>query len=107
VKENIIISFVAKLLVIVLTFMGKMTLLYAIAADVGVMLLVTLNGMKLLPNTGFDLVSPRRSKRGRAIIKQRVGIGTNTDFELVRMKTSRSCSDDSIDSFEPDVSKII
>ena len=107
VKENIIISFVAKLLIIVLTFMGKMTLLYAIAADVGVMLLVTLNGMKLLPNTSFDLVSPRRSRRGRAIIKQRVGIGTNTDFELVRMKTSRSCSDDSIDSFEPDVSEII
>jgi Cd2+/Zn2+-exporting ATPase len=49
VQENIFFSVFVKMLVIALTFAGKMTLLAAIAADVGVMLLVSLNGMKLLP----------------------------------------------------------
>ena len=49
IQENIMISLVCKMLVIALTFAGKMTLLYAIASDVGVMLIVTMNGMKLLP----------------------------------------------------------
>ena len=49
VQENILFSIFAKLVVIGLTFAGKMTLLGAIASDVGVMLLVSLNGMKLLP----------------------------------------------------------
>mmetsp|Transcript_17193 Transcript_17193/g.26613 ORF Transcript_17193/g.26613 Transcript_17193/m.26613 type:complete len:1152 (+) Transcript_17193:114-3569(+) len=49
IQENIMLSVLAKLLVVGLTFAGKMTLLSAIAADVGVMLIVTLNGMKLLP----------------------------------------------------------
>jgi Cd2+/Zn2+-exporting ATPase len=43
VKENITISLVAKLAFVGLTFLGKMTLLYANASEVGVMLLVTLN----------------------------------------------------------------
>ena len=49
VKENIAVSIAAKIVVIVLTFAGKMTLLGAIASDVGVMLLVSINGMRLLP----------------------------------------------------------
>mmetsp|Transcript_10000 Transcript_10000/g.14650 ORF Transcript_10000/g.14650 Transcript_10000/m.14650 type:complete len:328 (+) Transcript_10000:173-1156(+) len=49
IRENIVFSLVAKIIVVALTFLGKMTLLLAIAADVGVMLAVTLNGMKLLP----------------------------------------------------------
>uniref|UniRef100_A0A7S3Q154 HMA domain-containing protein n=1 Tax=Chaetoceros debilis TaxID=122233 RepID=A0A7S3Q154_9STRA len=49
VQENIVVSVVIKLIVIALTFAGKMSLLGAIASDVGVMLLVSLNGMKLLP----------------------------------------------------------
>jgi len=49
VQENIAFSIFLKLIVIAVTFAGKMTLLGAIAADVGVMLLVSLNGMKLLP----------------------------------------------------------
>ena len=48
VKENIVFSLIANATAVVLTFTGKMTLLLAIACDVGVMLLVTLNGMKLL-----------------------------------------------------------
>mmetsp|Transcript_31 Transcript_31/g.60 ORF Transcript_31/g.60 Transcript_31/m.60 type:complete len:1166 (-) Transcript_31:70-3567(-) len=50
IQENIMLSVLAKVLVVGLTFAGKMTLLSAIAADVGVMLIVTLNGMKLLPS---------------------------------------------------------
>lgn len=50
VKENICISLLAKAAVVVATLFGKTTLLFAIASDVGIMLLVTLNGMKLLPN---------------------------------------------------------
>ena len=48
VKENIVFSLIANATAVGLTFAGKMTLLLAIACDVGVMLLVTLNGMKLL-----------------------------------------------------------
>lgn len=56
IKENILFSLFSKLLVVGLTFAGKMTLLGAIASDVGVMLIVTLNGMKLLPSsTDLDL----------------------------------------------------
>ena len=54
VKENIFISLAAKLVVVGLTFLGRMTLLLAIAADVGIMLVVTVNGMKLLPSKTFD-----------------------------------------------------
>lgn len=49
IRENIVMSLLVKLVVVGLTFAGKMTLLLAIVADVGTMLLVTLNGMKLLP----------------------------------------------------------
>ena len=48
VKENILFSLLSKLVVVGLTFASKTTLLIAIATDLGVMLLVTLNGMKLL-----------------------------------------------------------
>jgi Zn2+/Cd2+-exporting ATPase len=51
IRENILLSLLCKLAVVALTFGGYMTLLYAIASDVGVMLLVTLNGMKLLPRS--------------------------------------------------------
>jgi len=53
VQENIAISIVSKLIVVTLTFCGKMSLFGAIAADVGVMLLVSVNGMKLLPGQGL------------------------------------------------------
>lgn len=53
-KENICLSLLAKVGVVGATFAGKMTLLLAIAADVGIMLIVTLNGMKLLPSSTYD-----------------------------------------------------
>ena len=55
VKENILFSVLAKFVVIAFTFAGQMTLLGAIAADVGVMLLVSLNGMKLLPSSASEV----------------------------------------------------
>lgn len=60
VRENIALSLFCKLAVVCLTFLGFMTLLYAIASDVGVMLVVTLNGMRLLPSTK-ELAPPSHS----------------------------------------------
>ena len=48
IKENVAISLVTKLAVIVLTLMGHSILWVAIVSDVGAMLVVTLNGMTLL-----------------------------------------------------------
>jgi len=63
IRENILLSLFCKLAVVVLTFGGYMTLMYAIASDVGVMLLVTLNGMKLIPgNTAIDGASSSQNK---------------------------------------------
>ncbi|KAL3803656.1 hypothetical protein HJC23_003710 [Cyclotella cryptica] len=49
--ENIVISLFLKALVVSLMFAGWGSLWAAIASDVGAMLIVTLNGMKLLPST--------------------------------------------------------
>ncbi len=43
--------------------MGKMTLLWAILSDVGVMLLVTINGMKLLSKRTIDNIEGNRAKK--------------------------------------------
>jgi Cd2+/Zn2+-exporting ATPase len=67
IQENIFLSLLAKLLVIGLTFAGKMTLLSAIAADVGIMLIVTLNGIKLLPSSEAGM---RRDKKRRIDLHQ-------------------------------------
>jgi Zn2+/Cd2+-exporting ATPase len=64
IRENIIVSLVCKIVVVGLTFTGYMTLLFAIASDVGVMLLVTLNGMRLLPPRD-EAVSIDRQKISR------------------------------------------
>ena len=48
--ENIIFSFGTKVIVVILTFCGYSYLWAAIAVDVGSMLIVTLNGMTLLPS---------------------------------------------------------
>lgn len=49
IKENIFFSIFAKLAIIFITFSGNASLWGAIASDVGTMLIVTINGMKLLP----------------------------------------------------------
>jgi Cd2+/Zn2+-exporting ATPase len=85
IQENIFLSLLAKAVVVVLTFAGKMTLLAAIAADVGIMLIVTLNGIKLLPPTQQ---APERGMRRRIDLQQpynSVGAnaGHDSDMELV------------------------
>merc|ERR1711862_564009 len=54
IKENVIISLIIKLFVLSLTMTGKVELWAAIASDVGAMILVTLNGMRLLPPKKVD-----------------------------------------------------
>jgi len=61
IRENIIFSFVTKAIVIVLTFAGYSSLWAAIAVDVGSMLIVTLNGMTLLPSKGDKKKNPRNN----------------------------------------------
>lgn len=63
IRENIIISMICKIAVVALAFAGYMTLLYAIASDVGVMLLVTLNGMKLLPGASDSALAQSSVRR--------------------------------------------
>jgi len=49
IRENVIFSIFVKVVVLVLTLMNKVGLWAAIATDVGSMIIVTLNGMSLLP----------------------------------------------------------
>jgi len=50
ITENIVFSLVAKVATLGLILAGRGTLWFAIGSDVGAMLIVTLNGMKLLPS---------------------------------------------------------
>ena len=70
VQENIVFSVAAKIIVIILTFMGKMTLLGAIASDVGVTLLVSINGMKLLPGGPGLCCKRSRKKYGKIEVQE-------------------------------------
>ena len=50
IKENVVFSLAVKFAVLGFALAGNVELWYAIASDVGAMLLVTLNGMLLLPS---------------------------------------------------------
>ena len=50
IKENVVFSLAVKLVVVGFTIAGKVNLWAAIVSDVGAMILVTLNGMTLLPS---------------------------------------------------------
>jgi len=54
IKENVAFSLVVKVLVLALAMAGKVQLWLAILSDVGAMLCVTLNGMRLLPERFID-----------------------------------------------------
>jgi Cd2+/Zn2+-exporting ATPase len=49
IKQNLVFSLVTKLIVITVVMMGYGSLWLAIGSDIGAMLIVTLNGMRLLP----------------------------------------------------------
>ena len=68
--ENVVFSFVAKAVVMGFAFAGYSSLWAAIGSDVGAMLIVTANGMKLLPSKksvrageGFDSFTVRGSQQ--------------------------------------------
>jgi hypothetical protein len=54
IRENVAFSLVIKAIVLGFTVMGKVALWAAIVSDVGAMLVVTLNGMLLLPSRTID-----------------------------------------------------
>eukprot|EP00571_Detonula_confervacea_P002632 CAMPEP_0172322444 /NCGR_PEP_ID=MMETSP1058-20130122/45890_1 /TAXON_ID=83371 /ORGANISM="Detonula confervacea, Strain CCMP 353" /LENGTH=1112 /DNA_ID=CAMNT_0013038183 /DNA_START=268 /DNA_END=3606 /DNA_ORIENTATION=+ len=85
VKENIAFSILVNLIAVVLTFLGKMTLLWAIVSDVGVMLLVTLNGMKLLSKRTIDDIEGIRTRKPASKRKngQRYDMSPTTDLEII------------------------
>ena len=72
-----------KIIVIALTFAGKMTLLGAIASDVGVMLLVSLNGMKLLPGGPRKCCGKRRHYNKLAANQEHMEESARMDLEIV------------------------
>ena len=95
IQENILMSLACKILVVVLTFLGYMTLMYAIASDVGVMLLVTLNGMKLLPGNpehgGLGKLRKLGRRRGYSGVPQNGGGAT-----LSRQQSFEDNEDDNL-----------
>merc|ERR1712048_895732 len=54
--QNILFSLISKIIVMLLILTRKGTLWLAIVSDVGAMLIVTLNAMKLLPSKKFSSV---------------------------------------------------
>lgn len=93
VKENILISLVGKLVVIALTFTGKMTLLLAIASDVGIMLIVTINGMKLLTSGDYIPPTPQRTSGSLLPYKgARHGITTEVNSETIELASLSDCA---------------
>jgi Cd2+/Zn2+-exporting ATPase len=86
IQENIMLSLLSKLIVVGLTFAGKMTLLAAIASDVCIMLLVTLNGMKLLPghtSGPTDMLLARTGRSRYEKLVQRSFHGPSNIAEIV------------------------
>ena len=73
-----------KAIVVVLTFGGYMTLLYAIASDVGVMLLVTLNGMKLLPGDTGNALDKKNRRQSPKNIYRNLPLAGEKSFDDAR-----------------------
>ena len=84
VKENIGFSMLVNLVAVVFTILGKMTLFLAIVSDVGVMLVVTLNGMKLLSVRTLDSIDGSQMKRPRSKRKdgRRYSMAESRDPEI-------------------------
>lgn len=70
IQENIVFSLVVKAIVVGFTLAGKVYLWAAIASDVGSMLLVTLNGMMLLPGRQreIELVQQQDNEGARGVL---------------------------------------
>jgi Cd2+/Zn2+-exporting ATPase len=68
VKQNIAFTMLVNSIAVVATLLGHMTLLLAIVTDVGTMLLVTLNGMKLLSERTIDALEEESTKSHHTIL---------------------------------------
>jgi len=69
--ENIVFSVVAKIVIILVTVLGSASLWGAIISDVGTMLVVTINGMKLLPHKDetVDLIDMAYDVDGKSLVE--------------------------------------
>lgn len=79
--ENFIFSFTAKAAVMVLIFMNMSSLWFAIVSDVGAMLIVTMNGMKLLP----------RKKEKKRMVEDDEMMDDNVDGASCHAKETEHC----------------
>jgi hypothetical protein len=70
IRENVIFSFAVKAIVVGFTLSGHVSLWAAIAADVGAMLIVTLNGMMLLPSRKKDVQLVNKQSEGNEDTEQ-------------------------------------
>ncbi len=72
--ENVTFSLFVKLLVFILTFTGYASLWAAIGSDVGAMLLVTTNSMRLLPSDKKDTYRNGNGKQESSDIEEHVSL---------------------------------
>jgi Zn2+/Cd2+-exporting ATPase len=70
IQENILLCVLVKVVTVTFTFLGKMTLLSAIASDLGTMLLVTLNGVRLIPKNNVSSVTALHESHDKTIEKK-------------------------------------
>jgi Cd2+/Zn2+-exporting ATPase len=96
IQENVIFSFVVKAIVVGFALAGDVQLWAAIASDVGAMLLVTLNGMMLLPprKKGIQLVNEQSegSENAERVLESHLSSGETTVAENVPIKNAPCCA---------------
>ncbi|CAB9504971.1 Putative inactive cadmium/zinc-transporting ATPase HMA3 [Seminavis robusta] len=72
IKENVAFSLIVKIIVLGFTIVGDVSLWVAIMTDVGAMLCVTLNGMRLLPSRKID--AEQMGDVGNSSYRSQVGV---------------------------------
>lgn len=94
--ENVVFSLACKAVVMGFAFAGRAGLWAAIATDVGSMLVVTLNGMKLLPSSRKVRQNELRSRTGEGLSDSR-GSSTSGLPSQPLLEVSNNDSTDTID----------
>jgi Cd2+/Zn2+-exporting ATPase len=95
--ENVVFSLATKAVVMGFAFAGRAGLWAAIATDVGSMLVVTLNGMKLLPSSRKVRQNELRSRTGEGFSDSR---GSSTSGRPSQPLLEVSNDDDSTDTID-------
>lgn len=86
---NIVFSFAIKALVMGFAFAGRASLWAAIGSDVGAMLLVTLNGMRLLPSSN-EVSMEKETEEDELEMEQKTKTKKERDTELTARRSSTS-----------------